>query len=220
MEDLTPFMEQSHNLVKENIIHPTSIIEPGVVIGTGNYIGPFCYIKAGTVIGNNNRFEAYCSIGTHPEHRDYFTESIYPVEIGDNNVFREFVTINAGTVRSTVIKNNVTMLRASHVGHDSEVWDKVTLSCNVLLGGHSTVFEGANMGLGSMSHQYCTIGPYSMVGMGGVVTKSTPILPGKIYAGIPAKLLKDNTVGLQRSGLTEEEYSNLKDLYENTCSMH
>lgn len=220
MEDLTPFMEQSYNLTKENVIHPTSIVEPGVIMGIGNYVGPFCYIKTGTVIGNSNRFEAYCSIGTCPEHRDYFTESVHPVEIGDNNVFREFVTINAGTVRNTIVKNNVTMLRGSHVGHDSEVWDKVILSCNVLVGGHSTVLEGANMGLGSICHQYSTIGPYSMVGMGGVVVKNSFILPGKIYAGIPVKLIKDNTVGLQRSGLSKEEYNKLKDLYENTCSMH
>jgi UDP-N-acetylglucosamine acyltransferase len=204
----------------DNFIHPTAIVEEGVVLGKSNYIGPFCYIKSGVVIGSNNRFEAYCSIGTAPEHREYFTEYKYSVVIGDDNVFREYVTINAGSEKDTIVKSNVTMLRGSHIGHDSEVWNKVTLSCNALVGGHSIVMEGVNMGLGSTCHQFTVLGPYAMIGMGGVVTKSTSILPGKIYAGIPAKLLKDNIIGIQRSGLTEQEYTNLKNIYENTCSMH
>lgn len=219
MEDLTPFMAKLDNEVKENIIHPTSIIEPGTILGTGNYIGPFCYIKSGTIIGDNNRFEAYCSIGTCPEHRDYFTGSNYPVEIGDDNIFREFVTINAGSQRNTTIGNNVTMLRGSHIGHDSEVWNKVTLSCNVLVGGHSTIMEGVNMGLGSICHQFAVVGAYSMIGMGGVITKSSKILPGKTYAGVPVKEIGVNTIGIQRSGLSPEEYSNLQRVYEDISSM-
>jgi UDP-N-acetylglucosamine acyltransferase len=202
-----------------NFIHPTAIVEEGVVLGKNNYIGPFCYIKSNVDIGSNNRFEAYCSIGTAPEHREYFTEYKYSVVIGDSNVFREYVTVNAGSEKDTIVRNNVTMLRGSHIGHDSEVWDKVTLSCNTLVGGHSIVMEGVNMGLGSICHQFAVLGPYAMIGMGGVITKSSTILPGKIYAGVPVKLIKDNIVGIQRSGLSTESYGKLKQAYEDIISM-
>jgi UDP-N-acetylglucosamine acyltransferase len=228
-EDLTLYMEQTPEILESkypdnyfdstNIIHPTSIIESGVQLGSNNYIGPYCLIKAGTKIGNNNRFEAYCSIGTPPEHKEYFTNCAFPVIIGDNNVFREYVTINAGTVKNTVIGSFVTMLRGSHIGHDSIIWDKVTLSCNVLIGGHSNIMEGANMGLGSICHQYTIIGPYSMIGMGGIIIKTSKILPGKVYVGIPVKEIKDNTVGLNRSNLSEEEYNKLVKLYEDISRM-
>jgi UDP-N-acetylglucosamine acyltransferase len=128
----------------ENFIHPTAVISDDVTLGHGNYIGPYCYITGKTVIGDNNRFEAYCSIGTPPEHRDHFTNSPFNVIIGNNNTIREFVTINAGTVRSTVLGNNIVMLRNSHIGHDSIIEDKVNLSCNLLIGGHSYIMEGAN----------------------------------------------------------------------------
>jgi len=196
-----------------NFIHPTSIIGPDVIIGENNYIGPFCYIEGKTIIGNNNRFEAYCSIGTPAEHRDYFTGGNYSVIIGNNCTIREFVTINSGTVRDTVLYDNITMLRNSHIGHDSIIESKVNLSCNVLIGGHSYLMEGVNMGLGSMCHQFSVLGAYSMIGMGGVVVKSSEINPGEIYVGNPVKFLKENKIGLNRNNIGPEIMSKLITKY-------
>jgi UDP-N-acetylglucosamine acyltransferase len=186
-----------------NFIHPTAIIGDNTQIGDNNYIGPYCYITGNTIIGNNNRFEAYCSIGTPAEHRDYFNNLDGKTIIGDNNIFREFISINAGSISNTILKNNIVMLRNSHVGHDCFIEDKVNLSCNVLLGGHSHVMEGANFGLGSICHQYSIIGAYTMIGMGCIITKSTDITPGSVFVGSPAKLLKQNTIGLQRNNIDE-----------------
>jgi UDP-N-acetylglucosamine acyltransferase len=197
----------------KNIIHHTAIIEDGVQLGENNYIGPYCYITGHTIIGDNNRFEAYCSIGTPPEHRDYFNESHFPVIIGNSNTIREFITINAGTVRNTVLGNNVVMLRNSHIGHDSIIEDKVNLSCNVLIGGHSYIMEGANFGLGSMCHQFLVIGAYSMIGMGGIAVKSSIIQPGEIHAGNPIKFLKENKIGLSRNGIDSNRLSELTNRY-------
>lgn len=197
----------------KNFIHPTSIVEEGVMLGENNYIGPFCYIKKYTVIGDDNIFEAYCSIGTPPEHRDYFQECPYSVIIGNNCTFREFITVNAGTKQNTVIGNNVVMLRNSHVGHDSTIEDKVNLSCNVLIGGHSYIMEGTNMGLGSMCHQFSILGAYSMIGMGGVVTKSSVIHPGEIHVGNPVRFLKENKIGLSRNNIDSKSLSQLTERY-------
>lgn len=189
--------------MRANYIHPTAIVEKGASIGTGNYIGPFCYITKDCIIGDNNRFEAYCSVGTPPENRDHFTDSPYPVIIGNNCTIREFTTINAGTIRNTSLGNGVVMLRGSHIGHDSIIEDRVNISCNVLIGGHSRLMEGVNMGLGSMCHQFSKIGAYSMIGMGAVVLKHTAVLPGGIYVGTPATLLKPNVIGLERGGIDD-----------------
>lgn len=187
---------------ERNFIHPTAIIEDGVEIGEGNYFGPYCYIKAGTTILDNNRFEAFVIVGTAAEHRDYMRdESSCGVTIGNNNIFREHVTINRGTFRDTQVDNNVTMLRGSHLGHDVIIEDKVTLSCNVLIGGESYIMEGVNMGLGSICHQYSVLGAYSMIGMGGIITKSSRIEPGYVYVGNPVRLLQQNVIGLGRNNI-------------------
>lgn len=189
----------------DNVIHETAIIEDGVDIGVGNFIGANCLIKNGTKIGNNNRFEAFVSVGTAPEHRDFFNKEGKGVEIGDSCVFREFTTINSGAFTKTKIGNNVVMLRGSHIGHDSQISDFCNLSCNVLIGGHSHLMEGCNFGLGAICHQYSKIGAYSLVGMGSVVTKKSKVSPGDIFVGSPVKFLKKNTIGLERASVTSEE---------------
>lgn len=210
--------QENFNLMS-SYIHPTAVIGENVVLGENNYIGPYCYITGDTIIGNNNRFEAYCSIGTPAEHRDYFFKEGKTI-IGDNNIFREFITINAGSKNITELKNNIIMLRNSHVGHDCFLEDKINLSCNVLIGGHSYLMEGSNFGLGAICHQYSVIGSYSMIGMGTVITKKSTIEPGKIYTGSPAKFLKNNNVGLERNNINDDylvssykKFNNLK--YEN-----
>ena len=198
-----------------NYTHPTSIIGPNVVLGNNNYIGPFCYIIGDTIIGNNNRFEAYCSIGTPPEHRDYFTSDNQKLTIGNNNTFREYCSINTGTSNSTKLGNNITMLRNSHVGHDCYLEDKVNLSCNVVLGGHCYLMEGCNFGLNSSCHQFSIIGAYSMIGMGCVIWKKNKIEPGKTYIGNPAKIIGENSMGLERNNINNNQLKQLLIKFNN-----
>ena len=183
-----------------NYIHETAVVHPDAKLGDDNYIGPFCTVHPGVVIGNDNRFESHCSVGSPAEKHGFFQPGGKGVVIGDRNMIREFATINEGTRRPTVMGNDCVMLRGSHLSHDSILEDKVTVSCSVLIGGESYVMTGANLGLGSICHQYSVIGSYAMVGMGTVITKRTEIHPCKTYAGNPARFLKMNSIGLQRSG--------------------
>lgn len=193
-----------------NIIHQTAIVDEGVQLGENNYIGPYCIITGDTIIGDNNVFISHCSIGQEAEHKSYFGKRGITV-IGNGNRFSEFVTVHRGTVRSTEIKNNCILLRGSHVGHDTTIDDSVTLSCNVLIGGHSTIMTGCNLGLGSIIHQFSVIGAYSMLGMGCIVPKSKQIEPAMVYVGNPARKLKVNEIGLKRNGIDEKE---LQELYK------
>jgi UDP-N-acetylglucosamine acyltransferase len=198
-----------------NLIHRTATISHNVILGKNNYIGANCYL-VDCVVGDDNRFEAFCSIGTPPEYKSHFTEGDWNiVRIGDNNVFREFVTINAGTKHNTTISNNCWFLKGSHVGHDSLIMDKCTLSCNALVGGHSILMEGVNMGLGSICHQFSILGCYSMLGMGTIVLKKSQIEPFKIFIGNPAKYLKSNSVAIERNNFNSDDILRFQELYNN-----
>ena len=203
MEDTTPNQNKSQHATLNgsyryrirggnNYIHPTAIIGDNVQLGEDNYIGEYCVIKGNTIIGNNNRFEAFCSIGTEPEHKEYFGEPNQGVVIGNYNTIREFCTINSGCEKPTILHNNIVMLRGSHIGHDSTVYDHCTISCNVLVGGHTLIGYGANIGLGAILHQLSKIGSYSMIGMGAIVTKKVNVQCFGMYVGNPAKYIKEN----------------------------
>lgn len=197
-----------------NDIHQSAIIDSSVVMGKGNIIGPFTVIGPDVILGDKNRIVGQASIGSPPEHKSFWSKHDNPgVQIGSNNVIREFTTINSGTVRNTMMWNNCTMLRGSHLSHDSILESETTLSCNVLVGGHSYIMQGANLGLGAIIHQYQVIGSYSMLGMGTIVPKSINILPGRIYVGNPAKELRLNIIGLDRSGVSVGNIQHLEDRF-------
>lgn len=195
-----------------NTVHPTAIIGENVVLGKNNIIGPYCYITGETTIGDGNNFEAFCSIGTQAE--DY-RENVKKGDlfIGDNNVFREFCTVNEGTSRSTIIANRVKMLRGSHVGHDAIINNDVVLSCNVLVGGHSMIYKGANIGLGAMIHQFSKVGAYCMIGMGAVVTKKTICEPGYTFVGNPAHSIGVNFKALEKNKISHYEILELRNTF-------
>lgn len=175
-----------------NFIHPTAIIGEKVILGDNNFIGPFCYMIGEVVIGGGNRFEAYCSIGTAPEHKAFWKGAYKGVRIGNGCTIREYVTINGGTEEETRIGSHVICLRGTHIGHDATIGDNVTLSCNVLIGGHTIVARYANIGLGAIIHQRQLIAEGCMIGMGAIVTKKLLTEPYKTYVGNPARLLGDN----------------------------
>jgi len=196
-----------------NYIHPTSTITSEVILGDNNYIGPYCYITGNTIIGDNNRFEGFCSVGTPAQHVDYFTSIKGKVIIGNNNIIREYVSVHAGTKSTTTLCNDIVILNHSHIAHDVYVENKVIISANVTLAGHCHIMEGANIALSSTIHQFQIIGAYSMIGMGGIVTKTSDVIPGNIYVGSPVKYLKLNKIGLERNNITKEKLEILIEKY-------
>lgn len=176
-------------------VHKTAVIYDGVIIGANSIIG------------------ANAVIGGPPEHRDHLRGSKFSVHVGDNTYVGNGVTIDSGTIDHTLVGSHCTLLRNAHVGHDAVISDHVTLSCNVLIGGHTIVFPFANCGLGAIVHQNTVIGSGAMLGMGTIVTKATKIESFNIYVGNPARFLKANSVGLERSGLSTEQLRELVDAY-------
>lgn len=203
----------------KNIIHPTAVIHADANIGSFNFIGPYCTIHNNVHIGNYNIFESHVSVGSPAEHKapEYNRvahEQKGKVVIGNFNNIREFVTINKPTQVLTSIGSNCYIMRGGHISHDSHVEDDVIMSCDVILGGHTIVLKGAYMGIKSCTHPRMTIGHYSIIGMGSVVTKN--ITPGAKAFGIPAKIMGFNDIGLERAGLTRDDLNKYDKIYEET----
>lgn len=175
----------------DNYISPDARVHPNVIMGKGNRIMEGAIIREGVQLGDNNYIGPYCIIGDIPEKVEYFDKP-GRVVIGNNNRFTKQVTIDGSTDGLTVIKNNVIMLKNAHVGHDARVNDKVVLSCNVCIGGHTVVNQGCNFGLGAVAHQRLEIPEYSMVGMNTTITKKTVMEPGRKLVGSPARDIGSN----------------------------
>lgn len=174
-----------------NTISAEARVHHNVRMGRGNVIMEGVIIRDGVEIGNDNYFGPYSIIGDLPEKHGYFNK-IGKVSIGNNNRFTKQVTIDSSTDSTTVICNNVIILKNGHIGHDAKIGSNVIISCNVCIGGHTTVGDDCNFGLGSVVHQRLNIPPKVMIGMNTTITKKTIMFPGRKLVGSPARDIGPN----------------------------
>ena len=212
-------------------IHPTAIIDPSAKVGEGCNIGPYCIVGEGvelgsgcwlqhhvTVmgpsrIGSGNRFFAYSSIGQPTQDLKYAGEPTY-LEVGNENVFREFVTVNRGTAVGayTKIGSRCNFLAYSHVAHDCTVGNDVIFSNNGTIAGHVEVGDHAVIGGLTAVHQFCRIGAHVITGGCSKIVQDVP--PYMIADGNPAEVRGLNRVGLERRGFSEESMKGLRQAYK------
>jgi UDP-N-acetylglucosamine acyltransferase len=178
-------------------IHPTAVIEGDVVLGEGASVGPFAYLRGPIVVGARTRIYPHVVIGTEGEHKS--RGPLGAIRIGDDVVIRELSVVQRGTGdHETEIGNGCYLMDHCHVAHDVLVESEVTMSPNVVLGGHTHVLRGATIGIGAMTHQFSTIGAYAMIGMGAVVTRDVP--PFCTVVGNPARFSRLNTHAIDAAG--------------------
>jgi UDP-N-acetylglucosamine acyltransferase len=211
-------------------IHPTAIVDPAAKVGAGTTVGPYCVIGPDVAIGENcwlqhhvtlagpmragsgNKFYAYCSIGQQTQDLKYQGEPTY-LEIGDENVFREFVTVNRSTTSEgkTRVGNRGNFLAYSHIGHDCTVGDDVVFSNNGTLAGHVQVGDHAVMGGLTAVHQFCRIGRYAITGGCSKIVQDVP--PFMIADGNPAEIRGVNLVALERKNFPPEIVKLIKEAF-------
>jgi UDP-N-acetylglucosamine acyltransferase len=211
-------------------IHPTAIVDSRSEIGSGTIIGPYCIIGPEVTLGAEcrlqhhvtlcgpthagvrNKFYAYCSIGQQTQDLKYRGEPTY-LEIGHDNTFREFVTVNRSTSSEgkTRIGNGGNFLAYSHIGHDCTVGDEVVFSNNGTLAGHVQVDDNAVMGGLTAVHQFCHIGRFAITGGCSKIVQDVP--PFMIADGNPAKIRGINLVGMERKGLAPEAVKLIKEVF-------
>lgn len=183
-------------------IHPTSVIEGDVRIGPDCEIGALCFLQGPIEIGRGTKIYPHCVVGLEGEHRSRGPEG--RILIGENCVIRELTVIQRGTGdRETQIGDGCYVMDHCHIAHDVIVESESTISPNVVLGGHTHVLNGATLGIGTVTHQFSTIGAFVMIGMGSVITKDVP--PFALVAGNPARFRRLNAHGLKRAGLGESD---------------
>lgn len=176
--------------MKRNYIHPTAIVSPNAVIGKGNYIGAYTIIKDNVMIGDNNYIGENCIIGDIGESIAFFDKDPFNVIIGNNNRLTKQVTIDCGTVRNTVVKDNTLMLKNGHVGHDCIIKDNARVGANAVVGGHSVLSEGVILSIGSIIQPRITVPYMAYIGACSNVTKKTELKENTVHYGNPCKPIR------------------------------
>jgi UDP-N-acetylglucosamine acyltransferase len=190
-----------------------TVIGDGVRIGAGTWVGPHAVINGPTTIGAGNRIFQFASIGDAPQDLKYKGEPTR-LEIGDRNVFREFTTMNRGTVTGggvTVIGSDNLFMAYTHVAHDCHVGSKCVMANYATLGGHVHLGDWVIMGGYSGIHQFTKVGPHAFLGNNAAVTRDVP--PYVMAVGSPAVPHSINSEGLKRRGFSESQIRNLKNAY-------
>jgi UDP-N-acetylglucosamine acyltransferase len=230
------------------MIHQSSVIDSKAKISKNVKIGPFCYIgpnvqlgenvelisnvhiEGNTQIGNETKIFPFASIGTQPQDLKYNNEK-NSIIIGNNNIIREYVTINPGTLgggSKTIIGNKCLFMISSHVAHDCKIGNNVIIANNVPLGGHVTIEDSVVIGGNSAVQQFTRIGRLAMIG--GMTGVLKDVIPFGLSIGNRNYLQGLNLIGLRRKkyenqkiiGLDKayKEIFSLKNLHENLSEIN
>ena len=207
-------VDPSAKLADDVVVGPWTLIGPDVEIGAGTRIESHVVIKGPTKIGSNNRIFQFATVGEECQDKKYAGEPTR-LEIGDNNVIREGVTIHRGTVQDegiTRVGNHNLLMAYVHVAHDCRIGDHVILANNAACAGHVHVGDHTILGGFTAVHQFCKIGAHVMCGAGTVVLQDIPAYT--LATGNPAKPHGINAEGLKRRGFSAETIRTLKQAYK------
>ena len=190
-----------------------AVIADDVTIGARTVVAAHAVINGPTSLGADNKVSSFASLGDAPQDKKYRGEPTR-LEIGDRNTFREYCTVNRGTVSGhgvTRVGNDNMLLAYTHVGHDCILGDNIVLSNLVMLGGHVELGDWVTMSGYAGAHQFVKIGAHAFIGNMTAVTRDVP--PYVLATGQPAEPRSINSVGLQRRGFSAEQVRNIKNAY-------
>ena len=218
------------------MIHKTSVIDKKAKISNDVKIGPFCYvgpnveladevelisnvyIEGNTKIGKKTKIFPFASIGTQPQDLKFKNEE-NSLFIGENNLIREYVTINPGTEgggSKTIIGNNCLFMISSHIAHDCKIGNNVIIANNVPLGGHVTIEDNVVIGGNSAVQQFTRIGRLAMIG--GMTGVLKDVIPFGLSIGNRIYLQGINLIGLRRKKYDNKKILGLDKAYKEIFS--
>lgn len=210
----TAIVSSKANIAKNVNIGPYCVIDSEVSLSEGCELISNVYITGNTSIGKNNKFFPFTTIGTIPQDIKYSGEKS-SLLIGDNNIFRENVTVNTGTKgggMNTKIENNCLFMVGSHVAHDCLISSNVIMANNATLAGHVTLGQNSIIGGLAAVHQFVNIGKYAMIGgMSGVESN---IIPYGLYIGIRDNLRGLNLIGLKRKNIDSKKINKIQQIFK------
>jgi UDP-N-acetylglucosamine acyltransferase len=200
---------------KDTVISPYAVIDGNIEIGDNVKIGPYVHICGDVKIANGCSIHSAAAIGEPPQDLIYDgTPGL--IEIGENTVLREYVTIHTpikgNEGEKTVVGKDCFLMANSHVGHNTKVGNGVIMANGALLAGFVTVDSYVFLSGNVAVHQFCRIGRYSIVGGLGKVVQDIP--PFMTADGVPAEVHGLNIIGLRRGGFSPAERGNIKEAYK------
>lgn len=210
----TALIDPAAQLAADVSVGPFSVIGADVVIGAGTVIGPHVVIKGPTRIGQRNRIFQFASVGEDCQDKKFKGEPTQ-LEIGDDNVIREGVTLHRGTVQDaglTRIGSRNLFMAYAHVAHDCIIGDDCILANQATLAGHVKLGNFVILGGLSAVHQFCHIGDHAMCGGGSIILKD--IAAYTLVSGHPAETHGLNYEGLKRRGFSRESIQALRHAYK------
>jgi UDP-N-acetylglucosamine acyltransferase len=193
------------------VVGPYAIIDEGVKLGSGCVVGPYVHLTGVIIAGSNNRFYTGCVIGHEPQDLKYKGQPTRVI-IGDNNVFREHVTVHRSNKpeEDTVIGSNNFLMAHSHVGHNAVIGNNVIIANGALIAGHVVVQDRAFISGNCLIHQFVRVGELALMQGGSAISKDLP--PFTIARGDNG-ICGLNVIGLRRNGYAPEQRLELKKLY-------
>ena len=204
MIDNRAVIDPSARLAKDVEVGPFTVIGPDVEIGNGTWIGSHVVIKGPTRIGRDNKIFQFSSIGEAPQDLKYKGEPTKLI-IGDRNQFREYCTVNRGTVGGhgeTLIGNDNLLMAYVHIAHDCIIQNNIIFSNATSLAGHVTIEDQAILSGFTLVHQFCHVGAHAFTGMGTALNRDLP--PFTMASGNYAKAIGINKEGLKRRDFSPE----------------
>ena len=212
-------------------IHPTAIVDPNAKLGANVEIGPFSIIgphatvgdktvvqshvviEAEVAIGRGNFIGHGTIIGVLPQDVSFSPERKTKVEIGDDNIIREYCTIHRGSAdgSATKIGDRNFLMAGAHIGHNCLIGNNVVIANNCLLAGYVRVDDGAFLGGGSTFHQFMHIGRLVMVQGSSAFGKD---LPPFVVAAERNSVFGLNIVGMRRAGLSANDRNEIKEAFK------
>ncbi len=214
------------------MIHETAYVDPTAEIGRNVHIGPNCYVGAGVVLGDDcvlhnnatiagrttcdrgNIFFPQSVIGVAPQDLKYKGQETC-TEIGQDNIFRENVSVHSGTEVGgwvTRIGSHNRFLVGVHLAHDVVVGNDCVLANYVQLAGHVHLEDRVTMGGLIGVHHFTTIG--TMAYVGGMTRVVADVPPYMILEGNPARVRSFNDTGMRRWGFSDEQIRGVRDAYK------
>jgi len=209
----TASVSKNAKLADSVVVGANSIIADNVAIGAGTKIGAFCLIEGNTTIGKDCEIFTGAVIGSRPQDLKFKGEKTF-LEIGDNNIIREYCTFNPGTGEGgkTVVGNNNLFMAYSHVAHDCMVGSGCVIANNGTLAGHVTIEDKAVIGGLVAIHQFVRIGMLSIIGGCSKVVQDIP--PFSTCDGHPARIYGLNLIGLRRSDISKDSIHQLNHAFK------
>jgi len=211
--DPRAIVDPTARIAEDVEIGPFAVIGANVEIGAGCWIGPHAVVKGPTRLGRGNKVFQFASIGDAPQDKKYAGEPTTLV-VGDRNVFREFCSINRGTVGGrgeTRIADDCLFMAYSHVAHDCIIGSHCVMSNCTALAGHVDLGDWVILSGYAGIHQFCKIGAHAFLANNAAVTRDVP--PYLLVAGSPAEPKGVNSEGLKRRGFDAAQVTNIKNAY-------